>query len=192
MAGCDRWASWNASHLFVRVLRAAHITLFERPFDWNLNPPAYKSIRPVKCLTHFYLTVSSFLLAFLIWTNWSRCHSPPILTLSLAFHYRVSDCTEVWDKLVMSKVKLYPGLCNSIHLSKRRGGKLLKRKFSKLPLFAKRRIHKEGKLAPDCLPISGFDMSEEFFHCHSCIAWRGKEWFQNRKVKSLSAIIWQL
>ena len=110
------------------ALSTAHKTLFEGPFDWNLNPLVYKSIRPVKCLTHFYLTVSSFLLAFLIWTNWSRCHSPPILTLSRAFHYRVLDCTEVWDKLVMSKVKLYPGLCNSIHLSKRGGGKkLLKR-----------------------------------------------------------------
>lgn len=112
--------------LYTCVLCEARITLFERLLDWNLNTPAFKSIRPVKCLTHFYLTVSSFLLAFLIWTNWSRCHSPPILTLSLAFHYRVPDCTEVWDKLVMSKVKLYPGLCNSIHLSKRGGEKLLK------------------------------------------------------------------
>ncbi len=146
MGGCDRRGLKCLPSLCICVLSTAHITLFERPFDWNLNPPAYKSIIPVKCLTHFYLTVSSFLLAFLIWTSWSRCHSPPILTLSLAFHYRVPDCTEVWDKLVMSKVKLYPGLCNSIHLSKRGGEKTAKKECSKLPLllkdgFTKRETH---------------------------------------------------
>lgn len=123
--------------LRVCVLSAPYITPFERPFDWNLSHSPYNSIRPVKCLTHFYLTVSSFLLAFLIWTNWSRCHSPPIQTLSLAFHYRVLDCTRVWDKLVMSKVKLYPGLCNSIHLSKRGGEKAAKKECSKLLLSLK-------------------------------------------------------
>lgn len=136
MDGCDRRASWTA-YLCVCVC-SAHITLFVRPFDWNLNLKTYKSVRPVKCLTHFYLTVSSFLLAFLIWTNWSRCHSLPILVLSLAFHYRDPACTEVWDKLVMSKVKLYPGLCNSIHLLKRGGvGKTTKKKCSKLLLSLK-------------------------------------------------------
>lgn len=114
----------NLPSLRMSVLSAPHVGApFERPLNWNLDPAAYKSITPVKCLTHFYLTVPSFLLAFLIWTNWSRCHSPPILTLGLAFHYRLPNRTLVWDKLVMSKVKLYPGFCNSIHLSKRGGGK---------------------------------------------------------------------
>lgn len=149
MDACDRRSSCNASFLcilYVCAHSAAHITILRDPSTENLNPPAYKSIRPVKCLTHFYLTVSSFLLAFLIWTNWSRCHSPPNLTPSLAFHYRVLDCTEVWDKLVMSKVKLYPGLCNSIRLSERGGEKSAKKECSKLPLslkdaFTKRRTH---------------------------------------------------
>lgn len=145
----DRWASWNASFLCVRYVyaySAAHIPLLRDPSTENLNLPVYKSIRPVRCLTHFYLTVSPFLLAFLIWTNWSRCHSLPNLTPSLAFHYRVLDCTEVRDKLVMSKVKLYPGLCNSIRLSEKGGEKSAKKECSKLPLslkdaFTKRRTH---------------------------------------------------
>lgn len=70
----------------------------------------------------FHLTRPSFLLAFPNWTEWSRCHSQPIPSPGLAFHYRFPDCSGVQDKLVMSKVKLFPGHCESVHLLKRGGG----------------------------------------------------------------------
>lgn len=64
------------------------------------------------------LTAPSFLLAFLIWTKWSRCQSP-VLNLHLPFHYTFPYCTEIQDKLVMSNGKLYPGHCSWIHLLKK-------------------------------------------------------------------------
>lgn len=69
----------------------------------------------------FHLTLASFLLAFPNWTEWSRCHSQPIPSPGLAFHYSFPDCSGVQDKLVMSKVKLFPGHCESAHLLKRGG-----------------------------------------------------------------------
>lgn len=64
--------------------------------------------------------------------------------LGLAFHYRFPDCIKVRDKLVMSKVKLYPGHCNSVHLSKK-GGENGKEGVFRDSAVAKRWLYKEEK-----------------------------------------------